>query len=185
MEIVFQILKQLPSGWPRIAVLVGLGLLFFLPEMRRMLTWHVWTNERFELAKQLLELRQLEITVEELKAQHPESKNEVIDGRVRELLDVSPSESQLAEPIAWTDRLKYSLAGSFALMILGTIALWHSGKFVGENATQVILVELGYTAICGFLAAAIPARNRWESVFRGFLIPAFLGALMATAMGSQ
>ena len=54
-----------------------------------------------------------------------------------------------------------------------------------SGIAQVIMIELGYTAICGFLAAAIPARNRWECVFRGVLIPAFLGALMAAAIGNR
>ena len=76
MEIAFQILEQLPAGLARIAVVIGLAILFFLPEMRRKLTWRLWEDDRYEHAKKLLELRQLEIEVEASKSEHPESKNE-------------------------------------------------------------------------------------------------------------
>jgi hypothetical protein len=65
VEIAIQLIKQLPAGWPRILVLLGLGLLFFFPEMRRMLTQGHREKERFGHAKQLLELRKLELTVAE------------------------------------------------------------------------------------------------------------------------
>ena len=77
------------------------------------------------------------------------------------------------------------MAGSFSLMILGTIALWQSGKFVDKSAFEIILVELGYAGASGFLASAIPSRHAWECAFRGFLIPAILGALVAAAIGND
>ena len=185
MEIVFEILKNLPSGWPRILVLVGLGLLYFLPEMRRMLAWRLFKDERIELAKQLLELRQLELTVRTMKVEHPELTNEVIDARIEELMDASSTETEVPDWAPWTDRIKYALAGSCAVLILGTMALAQSGKFVGKDPVQVVLIQVGIMVICGLLASAMPARYRWECVFRGFLIPALLGALMAAVVGSE
>ncbi len=191
MEIVVQVLKHLPSGWPRIIAVVGLGLLFFFPEMRRLLTSRQRDKERLEKVNRLLELRKLELTVEDLKAKHPEAKNERIDSQIEEIFSEPPPVSeptpndQKKEPIGWIERLKFSLAGSFALMVIGAIALWHSGRFLGgDDTVKVILVELGLTVLCGFLASTLPCRFRWECVFRGFLIPALLGALAVAAKGN-
>ena len=185
MEIVVQILKHLPAGWPRIIVLLGLALLFFFPEMRRLLTKGHRDKERYGHAKQLLELRKLELTVVDLMVKYPEAQNVNLDSQIEELLSESPSEPQKREPLDWNGRLKYSLSGSFTLMVMGAIALWHSGKFVGGDAGIFILTELGMTLICGFLASAIPSRSHWECVFRGFLFPALLGALAVAAKGNM
>ena len=185
MEIAIQLIKQLPAGWPRILVLLGLGLLFFFPEMRRMLTQGHREKERFGHAKQLLELRKLELTVVDLKVKHPEALNQYVDSQIEKLLREPPTECQKAPLLGWKDRLLYSLAGSFTLMIIGTIALWYNGRFVGGEVGIVILTELGLTGICGFLAAAIPGRSPWESVFRGFLIPALIGAVAVVAKGAM
>ena len=192
MEIVVQILKHLPPGWPRIVVLIGLGLLFFFPELRRLLTNKHHEKEQLEQVKQLLELRKLELTVVDLKVKHPEAKNVNIDSQIKEIFSEPQPLSeptpvpQKTELLGWNERLKFSLAGSFALMIIGGIALWLSGRFlVGEDTLKVILVELGLAVICGLLASAIPGRSRWECVFRGFLIPALLGALTVTAKGNM
>jgi hypothetical protein len=191
MEIVVQILKHLPAGWPRIVVLIGIGLLFFFPELRRLLAKRQQDKERLERVKQLLELRKLELTVVDLKAKYPDAQNTHIDSQIEELLsepqplsEPTP-ELQKAEPLAWIDRFKFSLAGSFALMIIGGIALWLSGRFLGgDDAVKVILIELGLTVLCGLLASAIPCRSRWECIFRGFVIPALLGALTVAAKGN-
>jgi len=185
MEIAFQILKQLPSGLARTAVVAALAVLFFLPEMRRRLKWQLWEDDRLERAKKLLELRQLEIQVEELTAGHPESKNDYLDGQIKTLMAGSPTEKPvIPKPVSWRKRLQYALAGSLALMTLGTIALYYSGKFDGQSPLHAIAAELGYTVICGTLVSTIPARHNWECVFRGFVIPVFLGALVAAAIGN-
>ena len=192
MEIVVQILKHLPAGWPRIAVLIGLGLLFFFPELRRLLTKRHQDKEQLERVKELLELRKLELTVVDLKAKHPDAKNVNIDSQIEKIFDAPQPISepqpvpQHTEQLPWNERLKFSLTGSFALMIIGGIALWLSGRFdQGGDTIKVVLVELGVAVICGLLASAIPCRSRWECVFRGFLIPALLGALTVTAMGNN
>ena len=86
MEIVVQILKHLPPGWPRIIVLVGLGMLFFFPELRRALTKRHQDKEQLEQVKQLLELRKLELTVVDLRAKHPEAKNETLTRKSKKYL---------------------------------------------------------------------------------------------------
>jgi hypothetical protein len=183
VEIVVQILKHLPPGWPRIAVLIGLALLFFFPEMRRLFTKGLRDKERLGHAKQLLELRSLELTVVDLKVKHPEARNANLDSQIEGLLRESQPEPQEIESFGWNDRLKFSLAGSFALMVMGSIALWHSGKLIDGDVGTFILTELGLTVICGFLASVIPCHYRWECVFRGFLIPALLGAMAVTVKG--
>ena len=185
MEIVVQIIKQLPAGGPRILVLLGLGLLFFFPEMRRILIRGHRDKERFGNAQQLLELRKLELTVVDLKVKHPDALNQYVDSQIEELMSEPPTEPHKAPLLGWKERLLYSMAGSFALMLIGTIALWHNGRFVGDDAGIVILTELGLTAICGFLASAIPGRSPWECVFRGFLIPALIGAVAVVAKGAM
>jgi hypothetical protein len=191
MEIAVQIIKHLPPGWPRIIVLIGLALLFFFPEIRRLFTKRRHEKENLERVKELLELRKLELTVVDLKVKHPEAKNENIDSEIEKIFSepfsVSEPEpdSQKNELLSWTERLKFSLAGSFTLLILGGMALWLGGRFAGSGDTvKVIFVELGLAVLCGLLASAIPCRNRWECVFRGFLIPALLGALTVVAMGN-
>jgi hypothetical protein len=185
VEIVVQIIKQLPTGWPRLLVLLGLDLLFFFPEMRRMLTRGYREKEQFGKAQQLLELRKLELTVVDLKAKHPEALNQYVDLQIEELLSESQTEHQKVPLLGWKVRLLYSLVGSFSLMIIGTIALWHNGRFVDSEAGVVILTELVLTAICSFLVSAIPGRSPWEFVFRGFLIPALIGAVAVVAKGAM
>ena len=114
VEIVVQIIKQLPAGWPRVVVLLGLALLFFFPEMRRMLTRGHREKERFESAKQLMELRKLELTVVDLKVKHPEALNQYVDSQIQELMSEPPAKLQKAPLLEWKDRLLYCLAGSFA-----------------------------------------------------------------------
>lgn len=184
MEIVVQVLKHLPSGWPRIVAILGLALLFFFPEMRRLITRGFHDKERLGNAKRLLELRKLELTVVDLKAKHPEAQNVGLDSRIEELLSEPHPEPQEIESIGWNERLKYSMAGSLALTVMGSIAIWHSGVIDDGDMGKFILVELGMTLICGFLASVLPCRYRWESVFRGFLIPALLGALVVAAKGN-
>ena len=188
MEIAVQVLKHLPPGWPRIAVLVGLGLLFFFPELRRFITKRHEDKENFERVKQLLELRKLELMVVDLKSKHPEAINTTIDSRIEKIFsapqaaDEPKPVSEKKEPIPWLERFKFSLVGSFSLMVIGGIALLLSGRFlVGDDTVRVVVVELGLAVFCGFLASAIPCRSRWECVFRGFLIPAVLGALVVAA----
>lgn len=191
MEIVFQVLKHLPAGWPRIAVLVGIGLLFFFPELRRRLTQRHNDKDRVDRVTRLLELRKLELTVVELKEKHPDALNVAIDSQIEELFSEAQQANEplisieLPEQVSWVERLKFSLVGSFALMIIGGIALWLSGRFLGgDDAVKVILIELGLAILCGLLASAIPCRSRWECVFRGFLLPALLGALTVAAKGN-
>lgn len=184
MEIVVQILKHLPAGWPRIIVLIGLAFLFFFPEIRRKLSKGFHDKERFGHAKELLELRKLELTVVDLKAKHPDAQNMSLDSQIEKCLSEPQPKPREIESIGWYDRLKFSLAGSFALMVMGSIALWHSGMFVDGGMGKAIFTELGLTLICGFLASLIPCQYRWECVFRGFLIPALLGALAMAAKGS-
>lgn len=185
MEIVIQILKHLPPGWPRIVALLGLASLFFFPEMRRLLTQGFHDKERFKHAKQLLELRKLELTVADLKLQHPEAQNASLDSRIDELLSEPQQGPQEIESIRWIDRLKFSLAGSCALMALGSIALWHSGKLEDVSMGKFMLTELGLTVTCGLLASFIPSHFRWECTFRGILIPALLGAFVVAAKGNM
>ncbi len=184
MEIVVQILKHLPPGGPRILVLLVLGVLFFFPEMRQFLTKDRRDNKRLDLARQLLELRKLELTVVELKTKYPDAQNVDIDAQIEELLSEPQLESPEAEPLVWKDRFKFSLAGSFALMVMGTTALVYNGRLADGDSVKFILTELGMTLTCSFLASMIPCHSRWESVFRGFLIPALLGALAVAAKGN-
>lgn len=192
MEIVVQVLKHLPPGAPRILAVLGLGLMFFFPEIRRIFTKRHRDKDRLEQATQLLEFRKLELTVMDLKAKHPDAKNEKIDSQIEKILnesdpDVEPNQlNEEEEQIGWVARLKYSLAGSFALMILGAVALLLSGRFQGDqDAVKAILIELGLAVLSAVLASAIPSRSRWECVFRGFLIPTLIGALTVAAMSNQ
>jgi len=184
VEIVVQILKHLPPGWPRIAVLIGLAILFFFPEIRRKFSKGFHDKERFGNAKQLLELRKLELTVVDLKANHPDAHNESLDSQIQNLLNDPQPPPREPDSFDWPERLKFSLVGSFVMMVMGSIALWHSGMFEDGGLGKAILTELGLTLMCGFLASLIPCHYRWECVFRGFLIPALLGALAIAAKGS-
>ena len=192
MEIAVQVLKHLPAGGPRILAVIVIGLLFFFPEMRRLFTKRHREKDRYEQLNQLLELRKLELTVADLKAKHPEAKNENVDSQIEEIFREAESDNQ-SEPetttedrLNWIERLKFSLAGSFALMILGSVPLVFSGRFQNNaDILKVFLVELSLAILCGFLASAIPGRRRWECVFRGFLIPALLGALTVAAKGNM
>jgi hypothetical protein len=69
-------------------------------------------------------------------------------------------------------------------MLLGSIALWRNGMFIDGGMGKALFIEMGLTLICGFLASLIPCHYRWDCVFRGFLIPALLGALAMAAKGS-
>jgi hypothetical protein len=57
----------------------------------------------------------------DLKVKHPEALNQYVDSQIEELLRAPPTEIQKAQLLAWKERLLYSMAGSFALMINGTI----------------------------------------------------------------
>lgn len=191
MEIVTQILKHLPVGWPRIIALVCLGLLFFFPELRRQLTFKHQEKENLDRAKQLLELRKLELSVVELKARYPDATNDFIDGQLNVLftppanIDGETDPNPVAEKsLVWFERLKLAMVGSFGLMILGSIALWLNGKYADGVAAKAILIEFGIALFCGLVASALPCQYRWECVFRGFLFPAVLGALAIAALGN-
>ena len=61
MEVIIQIIKQLPPIWPRLAVLIGLILLVALPQTRRILTRAGPGAKRLERAKELLAVRKLQV----------------------------------------------------------------------------------------------------------------------------
>ena len=184
MEIVVQILKHLPAGWPRIIAVLGLAVLFFFPEMRRLVTRGFRDKERYGRVKELLDVRRLELTVVDLKAKHPEAQNQSLDSRIEALLKEPEQQFKEKPSIAWKERFAYATAGAFALAVMGTIAIWHSGRLSEEDVGKFILTELGLTVLCGLLASAIPCKYRWECAFRGFLIPALLGALAVAAKGN-
>ena len=66
METIVQIVKQVPPFWPRVLVLVGIGLLFFLPEARTKLAQLGPRAKRNASLKELMELRKLELEIAEL-----------------------------------------------------------------------------------------------------------------------
>lgn len=183
MEIVVQIIKQLPPFWPRAAVLLALALLLFLPEMRRVLTRSVPGKRRLDHVKHLLEVRKLELDVAALKAKIPETESSILDAEIEQILSKPVEVDEEEDPLAWSERAKFALTGSFSLMVIGIMALWFMGRFSGSELIRLALLELGVALACGLIASAMPSRSRSRCVFRGFLIPALVAALSVAARG--
>ena len=81
MEIVVQLLQKIPPVWPRIAALLALGLLFFLPKARRILMHKTFGEHRTEQLQSLLQLRKLELEVAALRAANPDAVDSAIDAK--------------------------------------------------------------------------------------------------------
>ena len=180
MEVVVQIVKQLPAGWPRVAALAGLVLLLLLPDARRLLTQGELRKKKLEKRKRLLELRKLELEVAGLKDKNADAEDSMLDAQIAALA-IEPEEDR--KPLEWRERAKFALMGSFSWMLVGLLALWFTDLFTGSELIKGALVELLVALVCGLIAAAIPSQSGSASTFRGFLIPAVVAALAVVARG--
>jgi hypothetical protein len=185
MEIVLRIVQQIPPIWPRIAALLGLALLFFLPEARRFLTHKAFGEQRTEQLKNLLQLRKLELEVAALKAANPEADVSAVDAEIEKMQTLPVNDLEEGESLAWPERARFALAGAFSGMLINSLALWVMSHFDVLEPSQVLLKESVVAVAGGFLASAIPSRARWYCVFRGILIPTIVAALGVTALGHQ
>ena len=186
MEIVVQIIQQIPPIWPRVVALLGLVLLFFLPEARRFLIHKAFREDRTEHLKNLLQLRKLELEVAALKTANPEAvNNSAVDAEIQKMQRQPVDDQDAGNALAWSERVRFALAGAFSGMIISSMALWIMGNFDVIEPTHVLLKETVVTLVGSLLASAIPSRARWYCVFRGILIPAIIAALSVAASGHQ
>ena len=176
MEIVVKIVQQIPPTAPRVTAVVALVLVFFLPEVRRLLHKLV-IGDSTEQLKSLLEVRKLELEVAALKAARPEAAASPIDAEIEELRKHPDEGQEEGEPLMWPVRLQFALAGAFSGVVISSLALWVVGQFKPLEASHVLLKECVVALIGGFLASAIPSRVQWHCAFRGLLIPAIVAAL--------
>ena len=183
MEIVVQIVQQIPPVWPRVAALLGLALLFFLPEARRLLMHRVFAEHKTEQLKHLLQLRKLELEVAALKAANPDAVDSAVDAAIMKLQTRPVDDLEEGDSLGWPVRARFALAGAFSGMLINSLALWVMNHFDVIEPTQVLFKEFVVAVAGGLLASAIPSRARWYCVFRGILIPAIIAALGVTALG--
>ena len=182
MEVIIQIIKQLPPIWPRLAVLVALIALLALPQTRRILTRRGPGTQRLQRAKDLLAVRKLQVEVAALRAAHPEVGDSILDEQIEGILVAPVEEDEDAgPPLTWMERLKLAGAGALGFMLFGVLAAGLSGRREGVELFTVALKELLVIIPCALIASAIPARNRWGPVFYGFLMPILVVALAVTA----
>lgn len=182
MEIVVQIVQQLPPVWPRVTALLGLALLFFLPEVRQWLIHKVFGRHRTDRLKHLLELRKLELDVATLKAANPAAVS-ALDAEIEKMQRQPLDDEEQRESLSWSERAKSALAGSFSWILLSVLALTAMGHFSTVAPTKVLMMEFVVALAGGLLASAIPSTARWYCVFRGALIPALIAALSVAARG--
>ena len=185
MEIVVQIVQHIPPVWPRVAALVGVVLLFFLPEARRFILHKAFGEQRAEQLRSLLQLRKLELEVAALKAANPEVVSSAIDMEIEKFQSTPIEDQQERHPLAWKERLGLALVGAFSGMLVSCLALWVMGHFKAIEPTHVLLKEAVVSSVGGLLASAIPSRVRWFCVFRGMLIPAIVATLSVAASNGQ
>ncbi len=181
MEIVVQIVKQLPPFWPRAMVLIAIAILFFLPEGRNLLFRSGASKRRIDLIEQLMKLRKLELELDDLRSKHPDAPPNVLDRKLEELMK-EPKVTEAA-PLPWRERLTFVVSGAVGLVLFGTLALWRMDRFADPELLEIAFADVSLAVACGFLGSALPSNSRWECVFRGIVIPVFLGALIITARG--
>ena len=185
MEIIVQIAQQIPPTWPRIAALLGLVLLFFLPEARRFLIHKAFGEQRAEQLKSPLLLRKLELEVAALKAANPDSVNSAIDAEIEKIQRQPVDNQEERDLLAWSERVRFALAGAFSGMLISCLAMWVMDHFNVIEPKHVLLKESVVALAGGLLASAMPSRSRWSCVFRGILIPAIIAALSVAASSHQ
>lgn len=182
MELIAQILKQLPPFWPRLVAVIVLVLLLLLPQTRRLFKRVATGDRRLDRARHLLEVRKLQIEIDALRAKNPEIADSALDSQIQVILS-DPEEDEEAEapPLLWWDRAKLAAVGSFAVMMVGFMGLWLTGRRTGPELGQLALKELLVIVPCALLASAIPAGARWSPVFYGVVIPVLVVALSVAA----
>ena len=74
MQIAYEILKQLPPGLTRIAVVGALAVLFFLPELRRKFTWQLREEDRLGRAQKAVGAAQVGDSGRGFEVRAPASK---------------------------------------------------------------------------------------------------------------
>ena len=163
-------------------VVIVLVLLLLLPETRRLLTRGGTGDRRLDRAKRLLEVRKLQIELDALRAQNPGIGDSILDGPIDAILGQPvDDEEAAARPLPWLDRAKLASTGSFAVMMIGLMGVWLTGRRTGLELGQLAVKELLVIVPCALLASAIPARVRWGSVFYGIVIPVLIAALSVAA----
>lgn len=182
MEIFVQVFKQLPAGWPRLLLVVALGLLLAVPRARRLL-WRGGTgSHRLARAKQLLELRKLQIDVALLRAQHADLDESVLDPQIEKLLSrADDAEEHDRRPLPWRERIRLAGLGTGSFLAIGLLAISLAERRSGAELVQLGLRDLALALVCALVASAIPASARWTSVLYGCLVPALVAALAVAA----
>jgi hypothetical protein len=185
MQIFVDLIKQLPPIWPRVAALIGLALLFVLPEARRFLLNIGLGDRRSEQLNKLLQLRKLELEVAALKAANPEAGDSPVDAQIEKTRRLLIDEEDERDYLSWSERAQLALAGAFGGMLISSMALWIMGRFSVVEPSHVLLKEFVVALAGGLLASAIPSRTRWYCVFHGILVPALVAALSVAAGGQD
>jgi hypothetical protein len=183
VEIVVQILKQLPPFWPRAAMLGVLILLLALPQSRRWMRRGRTGERRLERARSLLELRKLELEVTILRGQANSGPSQ-LDDAIEALLAEKPGpEHPAPAPLPWWARLRLAGLAALALWVVSLLALAATREPSAARLATVALREVVLLVPCALLASAIPTRARWGTVFYAFLIPVLVAALGVASRG--
>ena len=183
MELLIKIFKQIPPLWPRIALVVVIGLALLFPKGRAVVTRGGRAKRRHERAKRLLELRKLQFDVALLRAKNPEIADSPLDREIGALLAgaVRDEDADEAAPLPWTIRLALAGAGTLVFLVAGALGLSIAGDQTPAQITRIALRELLVLAPSALIASAIPAGARWMPVFYGVLLPVLLTALAVVA----
>jgi len=186
MEIFVQVFKQLPAGWPRLLLVVALALLLAFPRARRLL-WRSGTgSHRLARAKQLLELRKLQIDVALLRAQHADLDGSVLDREIQRLLSQADDAGEHERvPLPWRARIRLAGLGAGSFLAIGLLAISLAERRSGAEIVQLGLRDLALALACALIASTIPASARWTSVLYGCLLPAIVAALAVAARGGD
>ena len=162
MEIISKIIQQLPPIWPRLLILAVLIGLVALPHTRRILKRGAGGKQKLDRAKQLLELRKLEIQVEAMRAEHPNVPESALDEEIRLLLAKPPDPTvDDTPPLAWVERMKLAGYATLAFLVLSVLVMGFSGRREGSELATFAFREVLVLVPCALIASAIPTRNRW------------------------
>ena len=110
--------------------LLGLVLLFFLPESGRLLIHKAFGEQKTEKLKNLLQLRKLELEVAALKTANPEALNSAVDAEIQEMQRQSVDDRRAGNLLIWSERVRFALAGAFS-GAAGTVLVWGEVSGVG------------------------------------------------------
>lgn len=184
MDVITQILANIPEGWPRAVALLIVVALYALPTVVGQVSLHERQRRELEHLRRILEVRKLLAELETLARHHdiPEVTPRTEAERLRQLLRKQGVEAYDPPMRPFAVKLRPAFAGSMVIAALPILVVL-SGSVHVSSFTVFVVREAVIVSIGTVVAALVPASRPRQSFMYGLLLPVAVALLSLIGHG--